>query len=41
MIFVEGIDILVRLLSSENHKVREYSCLALANLTNNNAINCR
>jgi hypothetical protein len=38
---VEGIETLVRLCSSDNSKVREYSCLALSNLTFKNMNNCR
>jgi hypothetical protein len=37
----EGIETLVRHLTSDNAKVREYSCLALSNLTYKNTNNCR
>ncbi|CAF0799893.1 unnamed protein product [Brachionus calyciflorus] len=37
----EGIETLIRLLSAENPKVREYSCLAISNLTFKNTNNWR
>jgi uncharacterized protein YuzB (UPF0349 family) len=39
--FAEGIETLVRMLVSDNPKVREYACLALSNLTYKNTNNCR
>ncbi len=37
----EGIETLLRMIGSENPKVREYACLALSNLTYKNTNNCR
>lgn len=37
----EGIETLIRMTNSENAKVREYSCLALSNLTFKNSNNWR
>lgn len=37
----DGIETLIRLLSSDNAKIREYSTLALSNLTYKNVNNCR
>jgi len=41
LVFLDGIETLLRLLSNENSKIREYSCLALSNLTYKNHNNCR
>ncbi len=38
---IDGIETLIRLLSNENAKIREYSTLALSNLTYKNINNCR
>lgn len=38
---LEGIEALIRLLTSDNPKIREYACLALSNLTYKNTNNCR